>query len=202
MSDQPDVEIQSESVPAEETPSAEPAAAEPTAEPAAPQATAAPVGPSAGEAWDDVLKALGALSDAVSNWAKAAADTPENRRHVDEVRNGVNDMARQANEAFASVAGSDVGKQFAEGASRAGAAIGETAQEFGQAAAPHVATAFAGLADVFGKAAQKVNETISARPVESTATPAPPSSAVEAPAEPAQPAAEPTPGADADKPAE
>jgi hypothetical protein len=172
--------------------------AEPSAEPQ-PAEIPASSGPTAAEAWNDVVTKLSELSDAISAWAKAAADTPENRKHVDDVRNGVDDMARRANEAFASVSGSDFGRQFAEGASQMGSAIGESAQEFGAAAAPHVATAFAGLADVFGRAAQKVGETVSppstpdpaARPAPeppAAATPMPSAEPVDAPeAEPAAP---------------
>ena len=178
-------------------PPAEPAT-EPGAESAAGSSAPRPSGPTAGEAWEQVVRKLSELSDAISVWAKAAADTPENRRHVDDVRAGVNDMARQANEAFASVSGSDFGRQFAQGADQMGTAIGETASEFGAAAAPHVATAFAGLADVFGRAAQKVGESVSppktpdpgARPApEPPATPMPPSEPAAAEPAPAAPAA-------------
>jgi len=164
--------------------------AEPPAEPSA--APSAAAGPTTAEAWQLVVCKLSELSDAVAVWAKAAADTPENRKHVEDVRAGVNDMARQANEAFASVSGSEFGRQFAQGADQMGAAIGEGASEFGAAAAPHVASAFAGLADVFGRAAQKVGESVSppktpnpgARPApEPPATPMPP--AEPAPAAPA-----------------
>ena len=164
--------------------------AEPPAEPSA--APSAASGPTAAEAWQLVVCKLSELSDAVAVWSKAAADTPENRKHVEDVRAGVNDMARQANEAFASVSGSEFGRQFAQGADQMGAAIGEGASEFGAAAAPHVASAFAGLADVFGRAAQKVGESVSppktpnpgARPApEPPATPMPP--AEPAPAAPA-----------------
>ena len=170
----------------EEVPAEQPAA-EPTPAAAEPTPAAEPIGPTPGEAWESVLSALGELGDALSTWAKAAADTPENRQHLDEVRSGVNDMARQANEAFSAMAGSDFGRQVSESASQMGTAIGSSAQEFGQAAAPHVASAFAGLADAFGRAAQKVGEKASpptapdpdARPAPeppaSAATPMPPS---------------------------
>ena len=45
---------------------------------------------------DEVVVALGGLGDALSQWAKAATDSPENRRHLDEIRTSVNDMARNA----------------------------------------------------------------------------------------------------------
>ena len=95
MSDDTAAEIQSETQP-------EAGAGTPEAEPFT-EAPSSPVGPTTAEAWAQVVNKLSELSDAIAAWAKAAADTPENRRHVDDVRAGVNDMARQANEAFASV---------------------------------------------------------------------------------------------------
>ena len=163
------------------------AAPEPQAAQAADAPAAAP-GPTPAEAWEDVRAALGVLGDALSAWAKAAADTPENRQHLDEVRSGVNDMARQANEAFSAVAGSDLGRQFSEGATQVGQAIGGSAQEFSQAAAPHVASAFAGLADAFGRVAEK--------PAEPPSRPAPEPPAAEEPSasgEQSAPAATPGP---------
>ena len=189
----------------EQVPAEQPSAAEPQAAVSEPQAAAepgAPTGPTPGEAWDSVVSALGTLGDALSTWAKAAADTPENRKHVDEVRNGVNEMARQAGEAFSAMADSDFGRQFAEGATQMGQSIGEGAQEFSQAAAPHVATAFAGLADVFGRAAQKVSEATTSRPAaEPPSRPAPEPPAAEEAAVPAPAAASEQPVAPSAPPA-
>ena len=177
MSDLTNEGAQTPDMPAEQPTSAaapQPAEASSTGEPTAPEEAAAPAGPTPGEAWDEVVARLGELGDALSAWAKAAADTPENRQHLDEVRSGVNDMARQATEAFSAMADSDFGRQFAEGASQMGQSIGGTATELSQAAAPHVASAFAGLADAFGRAAQKVGEAASAHPAaEPPSRPAP-----------------------------
>ena len=172
MNDDPNAPIEPE--PAEQ-PFAEPAAA----------ADAAAAGPSAGEAWDVVVVKLRELGDAVAAWTKAATDTPENRQHLDEVRAGVTDMTRQASDAFSSVASSDFGRQMSEGATQMGQAIGGTAHEIGQAAAPAVASAFAGLADIFGRAAHKVDETVAAQAAAATQPPAP----APAPATPEQPVA-------------
>ena len=132
------------------------------------------------------------LGDAISIWTRAAADTPENRKHIEEVRSGVNEMSRQAGEAFSSVATSDFGRQVSEGATQVGQAIGETATEFGQAAAPHVASAFAGLADAFGRAAHKVEESVTTpagppAPPEEPGAPAPAPAAPQPPVAPAPP---------------
>lgn len=136
---------------------------DPSATPASdsvPEPPAAPTtpGPTAAEAWADVVTALGKLSDAVAAWTKAAADNPENRRRLDDVRNSVNEMAKQADSAFAQVTSTDFGQQVKSGAEEAGHAIGDAAQKVSEAATPHVATAFAGLASAFGRAAHKVEE--------------------------------------------
>lgn len=175
---------------------AEPSPAEPTAAPQEPAADAQPSGPSASEAWSDVVARMTDLSTAVAAWARAAADNPENRRHLDEVRNGVNDMAKQADAAFAHVTSTEFGQQVKSGAEEAGAAIGDAAQKVSDAAAPHVATAFAGLAGVFGRAAQKVEEAAQRQKEPTAASEAPhtappvPQDAptAEAPAPPAPPA--------------
>jgi hypothetical protein len=147
------------------TPAAEP---DPVAGPGAPEQTAdaaeqpagdaASAGPSASEAWAEVVTRMSELSAAVGAWAKAAADNPENRRHLDDVRNGVNSIAKEAADALDSVTRSDFGQQVKSGAEDAGTAIGDAAAKVSDAAAPHVATAFAGLADFFGKAAHSVGE--------------------------------------------
>jgi len=131
-----------------------PAAPEPPSAPAEPSGS----GPSVSESWDDVVARMKDLGDAISGWAHAAADNPENREHLDQVRQSLGEMSAKAAETFAEVAHSDFGKSVAAGASQAGQAIGDAATTVGQAAAPHVASAFAGLADVFGKAAQHVSE--------------------------------------------
>jgi hypothetical protein len=152
-----------------------------------------PAGQSAGEAWSDVVARLGELGDAISAWAKAAADTPENRKHLDDVRTGLDEVAQRANEAFSNVASGDFGRQVSDSATQMGTAIGSTAQEIGQAAAPAVASAFAGLADAFGRAAEKVGEAAAPRTAEPHDRPAPepPAAATPRPATPASPAGPP-----------
>ena len=160
--------------------------ANPTPDPEPDTASAAPPtepsGPSASEAWADVVARMGELSDAVSAWAKSATDNPENRRRLDDVRRGVDDMASKADSAFAHVTSTEFGQQVRSGAEEAGQAIGDAAQKVSDAAAPHVASAFAGLAGVFGRAAQKVEEAAARQ----THTAAPAADA--APAEGAAPA--------------
>lgn len=141
----------------------EASAAEPVTPPVAGAAEPEPAPAQSAEvsaAWREVVSRMSDLGEAVSAWAKAAADNPENRRHLEEVRSGVNDMASKAGAAFSDVAQSDFGQQVSQGAQQAGEAIGDTAQKLSDAAAPHVASAFAGLADVFGRAAQRVDDAV------------------------------------------
>jgi hypothetical protein len=123
----------------------EPAKAEPDA------------GAPTGDAWDDVLARVGDLGDAISQWARAATEDPENRRKLDEIRAGMDDMARQAQETFEDIDATEFGKQFREGVEVTGRAVGDAAQKVSDAAAPHVALIFAGLADAFGRAAAGVD---------------------------------------------
>jgi hypothetical protein len=111
-----------------------------------------------GEAWDDVLARVSELGDAISKWAKTAADDPENRRKLDDVRAGMDDMARQAQETFEDIDETEFGRQVRQGAETTGRVVGEAAQKVSDAAAPHVALIFAGLADAFGRAAASVDE--------------------------------------------
>jgi hypothetical protein len=113
---------------------------------------------SASEAWGDVLGAMASFGEAVSTWARAALDEPENRKHLEDLRAGVSEMAREADAAVSQIGESEFGKQLQESAMHAGEAIGGAASEFGQTAAPHVATAFTTLAEVFSYAAEKVTQ--------------------------------------------
>jgi hypothetical protein len=152
-----------------------------------PPTEAPPAGPSANEAWADVVARMGDLGDAISAWAKAAADSPDNRRHLDELRQGINDMAGKAEGAFEQVTSGDFGQQVKAGAAEAGEAIGDAAQKMSAAAAPHVASAFAGLAGAFGRAAHKVDEAVSRQTAQPAQTAAPAPDAPDTPTPPVAP---------------
>ena len=157
-------------------------------QPEATEPTAA-AGPTPGEAWYDVVDRMGELGKAISAWANAAANDPSARKHVEELRDGVNQMARQADQTLTTVVNSERGQQFVAGATQAGQAIGGAASDLGQAAAPHVATALAGIADAFGRAAQKVGEAAAPKASsEPPSRPAPEPPSAGAPAAPTPPA--------------
>jgi len=129
--------------------------------------------PAAREAWDEVVVSMTDLGDAVARWARAATNDPAAKQKLGQIRGGINDIAGKAETAFSQVTESDVGKQFAQGAEQAGQAIGDAAQQFSTAAAPHVKSAFAGLASAFSRAADKVDEAARSHEANSTASPAP-----------------------------
>lgn len=181
-------------------PGAQPPAAE-KPEHAAPTPPA-PEGRTATEAWAAVVARMNDLGDAVSDWARAASDNPENRRRLDDVKRGVNDIAGKADETFKSVAGSEIGQHVKASAVEAGQAIGAAAATAGRAAAPVVATTFAGIAEFFGTAAERVEEAAARKTTETAGVPEPtvpsadvasppvapePPAAPEAPAPPAPP---------------
>jgi len=152
----------------------------------APAAEAAP-DPASREAWNEVMVAMTDLGDAVARWARAATNDPAAEQKLGQIKGGINDIAAKAETAFGQVSESDVGKQFAQGAEQAGQAIGDAAQQFTTAAAPHVKSAFAGLASAFSKAADKVDQAARSHEANTTATPAP-ASADPAAAAPTAPA--------------
>ena len=153
------------------TPAPEPTAdVDPGAAPAPATATV--------DAWNDVVARMGELGLALSAWAKSAVDDPQNKQRLEQVKTGVNEMARQADVAFGKVTSSDFGQQVSQGAQQAGDAIGGAAQQVSDAASPHVATALSGLAGFFGQAAAKVDEAVNRdrsaeKPAADSATPAP-----------------------------
>jgi hypothetical protein len=116
------------------------------------------------DAWDDVLARVGELGDSISRWAKAASDDPENRRRWEEVRVGMDEMARKAEEAFNEAADSEQGARMRRTAEDAGKVVGDGAQRVADAAAPTVAVVFASLAEAFGQAATAVGESAAPAP--------------------------------------
>lgn len=172
---------------------------EPAPDPTAPNPDAEP-DPAAREAWDAVVVSMTDLGDAVARWARAATNDPAARQKLGQIRGGINDIAAKAETAFGQVTDSDVGKQFAQGAEQAGQAIGDAAQQFTTAAAPHMRSAFAGLASAFSKAAEKVDEAARTHEVNTAAAAKPAPDANPEPAETPAPAAAPAPPAPAPAP--
>jgi len=144
----------------EPDPDTEPVAdSEPAADAATEPETAAGFSSAeAREAWDDVIARMAELGEAVARWTRTAVNDPTAKQKLAEIRRGISDITSKGEETFSHVADSDAGKQFAQSAEHAGAAIGDAAQQFSTVAAPHVKSAFEGLAGIFGKAAERIDE--------------------------------------------
>jgi hypothetical protein len=142
-----------------------------------------------GEAWEDVMARMSDLGEAVARWVRAAANEPDTKEKLDQVRAGIDDIGQKADAALGRAVRSELGQQVKEGAEHAGQAMSDAAQRVTDVAAPHVKNAFAGLSDVFGKAAARVDEATqrhseSAPPVEDASTAAPDVAAEDDPASP------------------
>lgn len=123
-----------------------------------------PSGPTAGEAWDDVLAHMKGLGEAVSGWIQAAANEPDTKEKLDQVRAGIADIGLMADAALGRAVRSDLGHQVREGAEQASQAFSDAAQHVTQVAGPHVKSVLSGLSEVFGKAAARVDEASHRRP--------------------------------------
>lgn len=108
----------------------------------------------ASEAWKNVVVRMGEFGTAVAAWARTAADDPENRERLEQLQRGVDDVARKAESSFTHLKESGVGQS----AEQAAQAIGDAVVEVSKTAAPYVASAFSGLAEAFGRAAAKMEE--------------------------------------------
>jgi ElaB/YqjD/DUF883 family membrane-anchored ribosome-binding protein len=111
----------------------------------------------ASQAWQEVLARMSDLGDAMAQWTKVAAHEAGTKKKLDQVRAGVDDMAKKAN-ATLGHAESEFGQQMKEGAEQAGQAFGDATQRMRDATEPHVKMAFAELSDAFGKAAAMMGE--------------------------------------------
>jgi len=143
-----------------------------------PNGTSSPTG----EAWEDVVARMNDLGEAVARWVRAAANEPDTKEKLDRVRAGIDDIGQKADAALGRAVRSDLGQQVKEGAEQAGQAMSDAAQRVTDVAAPHVKNAFAGLSDVFGKAAARVDEATHRHPEPAPADEAP-TPAPEVPAE-------------------
>lgn len=124
-------------------------------------------------AWEDVKRALDELGSSVAQWAASVKDDPENRRHIEELKTGINDLGDELGRIVDKAAQSDVGRTVGGAAQKAGDAIGDTARKVGTEAGPHVAAAFRSVAEGMRKAAESVESKVASADGPSPA-PAPP----------------------------
>lgn len=132
-----------------------------------------PSGPTPGEAWGAVLTRMSDFGVAVTVWAGAAANEPDTKEKLDQVRAGIDEIVVKVDTVVSRVA-----------RSQAGQTIGDAAHTMAVAAAPHVRDLFSELSDIFGNAASRVDKAAK----DATAVSAPPAEAPPAP--PAVPNAE------------
>jgi len=133
-------------------------------------------GPSTGEAWDAVLARMGDFGVAVTVWAGAAANEPETKERLDQVRAGIDEIGTKLDAA--------VGRAVR---SQAGQAIGDAARTVAEATAPTVRDVFSELSGMFGRAASRVDETVKAAAAESASAEEPSSPAESSGTGPADP---------------
>lgn len=127
---------------------------------------------SVGDAWSDVGSRFEELADAIAEWAKAAVNDPDVKRHGTELRDKLSELGKAVGNAIDDAAASDVGQQVKGAAVKTGDAISQSAKEFGEAAKPHVASAMSAVAEALGKAAEKVESAAKKDTPEEAAGPA------------------------------
>lgn len=115
-------------------------------------------GASAGDAWNDVVAQLGALGEAVARWARAAVNDPDNKRHAEELKQGVEKMLSSVGDAADKATGSEVGQSFKEAAEKTGDAFKVAGQKFSSDVGPHLAGAFKSASEKLREAAGKMEQ--------------------------------------------
>jgi hypothetical protein len=114
-----------------------------------------------GDAWEEVLERMSGLGDAVVRWSTAAAQDPDAQQKLADVRAGLDDIAQKALVAPGRVARGDLVGPVEDGAEQASRVMWETAQQAGEAVAPYLGIVLAGLSDILGRVAVKLDEAAS-----------------------------------------
>lgn len=143
--------------------------------------------------WPDVVRSLDELGRAVTAWASAVRDDPENRTRVKELQEHLEVMGRQVGEVADSAMRSDVAKQVGSAFVATGEVVASTAKRVSDEVSPFVASAFRTAAESIRDAAQRIEQRTAEAPSEPTPAPAQPAAEQEAGAAPTsgdQPSAE------------
>ena len=114
--------------------------------------------PEAGDAWSDVMAQFEALGAAVGRWAKAAVNDPDNKRRVDELKVGLENVASSIGDAADKAADTEVGQSFKEAAGKTGEAFKVAGHKFGTDVAPHIAGAFKTASEKLREAAGRMEQ--------------------------------------------
>ena len=89
-------------------------------------------GPTSGDAWREVAARLDDLGDAITRWARATKDDPDNRRRATELKERIEAMGRQIGDVLKQAGG-----------------------RFSEEVAPRMASAFDAAADKLRDAAER-----------------------------------------------
>ncbi|MCE5191554.1 MAG: hypothetical protein LLG08_07335 [Actinomycetia bacterium] len=115
-------------------------------------------GGSVRDAWSDVVAQLGALGDAVARWARVAVNDPDNKRHAEELKQGIEKMLSSVGDATDKATGSEVGQSFKDAAEKTGDAFKVAGQKFNSEVGPHLAGAFRSASERLREAAGKMEQ--------------------------------------------
>lgn len=123
--------------------------------PEGPEAT--PAEPSGSEqAWKDVVSSLDDLGAAVTAWARSMTDTPQNRKRVTQLKEGIDSVGAQIGDVVETATKSDVGRELGSAAVAAGGLLIDTARRVGDEVGPHLAGAFKSAAEGLRQAAEQM----------------------------------------------
>ncbi len=133
----------------------------------------APQAPVSDGSWDEVVQHIKELGDSIGRWAITAVNDPEYRRHANELKGHLENIAGTVTDAVDDAAASELGQSVKSAASTAGGAIKDASQTVAREVSPSLAEAFRSAADGLRKAASKMDEHAAASPAP-PAAPEPP----------------------------
>ncbi len=97
--------------------------------------------PPAGDPWQEVGKQFQLLGESLGRAFRATWENEENRRHVQEMRNGLEAMVQEVNQAIRDTATSPQAKQAREEARRAAESVRTASEQTVQQVRPHLVSA-------------------------------------------------------------
>lgn len=112
----------------------------------------------ASEAWRDVVNELDALGDAISRWAKAAVNDPENKRRLDELSARLDSFVASVNDKAKSLSESEVGEAFRHASEATGEAFRTAGEKITEKAGTGVSTALKTVSEKLRSAAEHIED--------------------------------------------
>lgn len=138
--------------------------------------------------WADVKRSLDELGAALTKWASAVKDDPENRRHAAQIKEQFESMGKDMGKIIDSATDSGFVKDMGSAAGKAGEAVTDAAHTLGREVRPFMAAAFRTAAEGMRVVAEKVDDSAARK---TAAAPAP--AAPEPPPAPSHPHPAPQP---------